>query len=158
MSRTRKGSCGPPSGKPAGRESTPTPQPARPLPFNGRPPPGHPRCQIDAREDNAEQCEAYTKEPHQRTVALQVRRHHHAKSADQGVEGREAARQVLVALLSGLCPAASFVSFWWLDADNPELSFASGFYVWFLSLILLIAAGVCKLIAVRKQPGNLEQV
>ena len=41
-------------------------------PLEGRPPPGHPRCQIDACEDNAEQGEAHTKEPHQGTVAIQV--------------------------------------------------------------------------------------
>ena len=66
-----------------------------PWPLEGRPPPGHPRCQIDARKDNAEQYEADTKEPHQGTVAIQIRRHHQAKSADQSVEGREGAGQVL---------------------------------------------------------------
>jgi hypothetical protein len=36
------------------------------------------------------------------------------------------------------------------------VSCASGFYVWFSSIGLLFAAGVCKLIAVRKQPATLR--
>jgi hypothetical protein len=60
----------------------------------------------------------------------------------------------LIALFSGLCAAASLGSFWRLEANNPMVSCASGFYVWFSSIGLLCAAGLCKLMSVRKQPAT----
>jgi hypothetical protein len=55
----------------------------------------------------------------------------------------------LIAALSGLCSMGS-MTFWWLTGTSSEIPaiFFSGFYVWFASMGLLFAAGVCKLEAV----------
>jgi hypothetical protein len=60
----------------------------------------------------------------------------------------------VIAGLSGLCSMGS-MAIWWSHIDSSGIwpDFASGFYVWFASMGLLFAAGMCKLIAVRKQPA-----
>jgi hypothetical protein len=60
----------------------------------------------------------------------------------------------LIAAFSGLGSMGS-MTFWWLTGISsvPPAIFFSGFYVWFASMGLLFAAGVCKLEAVRKQPA-----
>jgi hypothetical protein len=74
-----------------------TAAPRTPLPLapGGRPPPRHPRRQINAEDDHAHQGEGHAQEPHQGPVALQVSGQHQAKSAHDDVEGREGAGQVL---------------------------------------------------------------
>jgi hypothetical protein len=77
-----------------------------------------------------------------------------------GVGGFFAARSYprmagLVAVLLGLCAATSLAGFWWsLTGEFVKVGWGSGFYVWFTSIGLLCAAGVCKHMPVRKQPAT----
>jgi hypothetical protein len=59
-----------------------------------------------------------------------------------------------VALLSGLCAVPSLVTVGRVVYSYTKLPPGSGYYVWFASMILLSAAGVCKLIHIRKQPAT----
>jgi hypothetical protein len=59
----------------------------------------------------------------------------------------------LVAVLSGLYGVSSMVVVWWLANEGRSLV-ASGYYLWLASMGLLFAAGVCKLIPLRRQSAT----
>jgi hypothetical protein len=67
----------------------------------------HASGHIDAEEDQAHQGEGQPQEPHQGPVAPQVRRHHQAQSARDGVEGRDGVN------------VAAGMPWWWSASEGP---------------------------------------